>query len=121
MEVNSPSSGNPTWNTRSDAAPAGLYALGVVPKDNVFAGRTCLYSLDSRRGGPQAPFKTHGVCLLRSVERDSMWVTPLVANGDSSWLLGVRRRYELRTPCRAAVRSASSSRQLICQQVALKG
>src|SRR6476660_4224997 len=33
MEVDSP-----TGNTRSATAPAGLYALGVLAKDNMFAG-----------------------------------------------------------------------------------
>jgi hypothetical protein len=73
MEVNSPPSGNPTWNTRSDTAPAGLYALGVLAKDNVFAGRTRLYSLDSRLGGLQIsngfnPFELRGVCLFQNVD-----------------------------------------------------
>jgi hypothetical protein len=74
MEVHSPSSVCPTGNTRSATAHAGLYALGVLAKENVFAERTRLYSLDSRLGVLQVshgvnPFKIHGVCLLRNVER----------------------------------------------------
>ena len=50
MEVHSPSSVCPTGNTRSVTAPAGLYALGVLAKDNVFAGRM---RLDFRLDGLQ--------------------------------------------------------------------
>jgi hypothetical protein len=81
MEVRSPSSVCPTGNSRSATAPAGLYALGVLAEDNVFAGRTRLYSLDSRLGVLQVSngvntFRIHGVCLLRNVERDSMGDAP---------------------------------------------
>ena len=73
MEVRSPSSVCPTGNTRSATAPAGLYALGVLAEDNVFAGRTRLYSLDSRLGGLQIsngfnPFELRGACRLQNVE-----------------------------------------------------
>ena len=73
MEVHSPSSVCPTGKTRSVTAPAGLYVLGVLAKDNVFAARMCLYSLDSRLGGLQIsngfnPFELRGACLLQNVE-----------------------------------------------------
>jgi hypothetical protein len=73
MEVNSPSSGYLTWNTRPAAAPAGLYVC-LLARNDAFARRTCLYFLDPRRGGLQvsngvSPFKIHGVCLLRNVEK----------------------------------------------------
>jgi hypothetical protein len=53
-------------------AHAGLYALGVLANDNVFAGRTRFYSLDSRLGGLQisngfGPFEP-SACLLHNVE-----------------------------------------------------
>ena len=43
MEVNSPSSGYPTWNTRPAAAPAGLYALSACLKTTYSPGeRACI-------------------------------------------------------------------------------